>query len=76
MSVNEKMVEVYRAVGELEAQVIQSLLESYGIPSLLKSNAARSVHAFAVDGMGEVRVMVWERVADKARVLIKGRDDG
>ena len=76
MSVNEKMVEVYRAVGELEAQIIQSLLESYGIPSLLKSNAAHSVHAFAVDGMGEVRVMVWERVADKARALIKGRENG
>jgi hypothetical protein len=69
------MIEVYRAVGEEEARIIQGLLESYGIPSLLKSNAARSVHAFAVDGMGEVRVMVWERMADKARSLIKGRGD-
>jgi hypothetical protein len=69
------MIEVYRAVGEEEARIIQGLLESYGIPSLLKSNAARSVHAFAVDGMGEVRVMVWERMADKARSLIKGRED-
>ena len=68
------MVEVYRAAGELEAQVIQGLLESYRIPCLLKSNAARSVHAFAVDGMGEVRVMVWESMADKAKGLIKGRE--
>jgi hypothetical protein len=70
------MIEVYRAVGEEEARIIQGLLESYGIPSLLKSNAARSVHAFTVDGMGEVRVMVWERMADKARSLIKGRENG
>lgn len=69
------MIEVYRAVGEEEARVIQGLLESYGVPSLLKSNAARSVHAFAVDGMGEVRVMVWERMADKARSLITGRGE-
>ena len=68
------MVEVYRAAGELEAQVIKGLLESYRIPCLLKSNAARSVHAFAVDGMGEVRVMVWESMADKAKGLIKGRE--
>ncbi len=75
MNKNKKMIEVYRAVGEEEARVIQGLLENYGIPSLLKSNAARSVHAFAVDGMGEVRIMVWERMADKARSLIKGRDN-
>ena len=75
MSSNEELVEVYRASGEMEAQVIRGLLESWGIPCLLRSNAARSVHAFAVDGMGEVRVMVWEQTADKARSLIKGRED-
>jgi len=75
LSSNEELVEVYRASGEMEAQVIRGLLESWGIPCLLRSNAARSVHAFAVDGMGEVRVMVWEQTADKARSLIKGRED-
>ena len=69
------MIEVYRAVGESEAQLIRGLLESYGIPSLLKSNAAPSVHMFVVDGMGEVRVMVWEEAAEKARELIEGRGD-
>ncbi len=66
------MVEVYRAAGEIEAQVIKSLLESYGIPCLLKSEAAHSVHTFAVDGMGEVRVMVWESMAEEAKGLIRG----
>ncbi len=69
------MVEVYRAVGEMEARVIQGLLDSRDIPSLLKSSAARSVHAFAVDGMGEVRVMVWESDAERARELIESKDD-
>ena len=67
------MVAVYQAVGEMEAQVIKGLLESYGIPCLLKSHAARSVHVFAVDGMGEVTVMVWESMAEKARKLIEGK---
>ena len=66
------MVEVYKTSGEMEAQVIKGLLESYGIPCFLKSNAAPSVHMFTVDGMGEVRVMVWEHMADKARELIEG----
>ena len=76
MSKNEGMIEVYRAVGEAEAMVIQGLLESYGIPCLLKSDAAHSVHAFAVDGMGEVRIMVWESTADKAKALIREGDHG
>jgi hypothetical protein len=64
------MVEVYLAHNQMEAQVIKSLLESYGIPCLLKSNAAPSVHVMTVDGMGEVRVMVLESQAAEARELI------
>jgi len=67
------MVEVYQATGEMEAQLIKGLLKSYGIPCLLKSNAAGSVHAFAVDGLGEVKIMVWKSTAEKAKQLIKGR---
>lgn len=69
---NEQLVEVYRARGEAEAQVIKGLLESYDIPCLLQSNAAPSVHMFTVDGMGEVRVMVRESMADEVRELIGG----
>ena len=69
------MVEVYQARGEAEALVIKGLLESHGIPCLLKSHASPSVHMFAVDGMGEVKVMVWEQAAEQARELINGGDD-
>lgn len=75
MSSNGEMVEVYRANGEMEAQVIRSLLEYHGIPCLLKGEAARHIYGLTVDGIAEVRVMVWERMADRARSLIKGRDD-
>jgi hypothetical protein len=64
------MIEVYRAASEIEAEVIKGLLESNGIPCLLKSHAAHSVHMFAVDGMGEVKVMVLESMAEKAKELI------
>ena len=65
------MIEVYKAKGELEAQVIKGLLEGYGIPCLLQSNAASSVHSFVLDGLGEVRIMVSEKSADEARRLIE-----
>ena len=70
MKNNEKMVQVYHARSEMEAQVIKSLLESYDIPCFFKSNAAPSVHPFTVDGMGEVRIMVLESLAPQARKLI------
>ena len=71
MNKGEKLVEVYKAAGELEAQVIKGLLESHGIPCLLQSHAASSVHPFAIDGLGEVRIMVPEKVADEAKRLIE-----
>ena len=71
MNNSERLVEVYRARGEAEANIIKGLLESYGIPCLLRSLAAPSVHAFAINGMGEVRVMVNESTADKARELVR-----
>ena len=71
MNKNEKLVEVFRASGEAQAKIIQGLLESNGIPSMLKSLAAPSVHVFAVDGMGEYRVMVWESSYEKAKEIVR-----
>ncbi len=71
MNKGKELVEVYKATGEAQALIIKGLLESNGIPCLLKSQAAPSVHAFAVDGMGEVSVMVRQSMAEKANRLIK-----
>jgi hypothetical protein len=70
LSRDEGLVEVYFARNEMEAQVIKSLLEGFGIPSIFKSNAAPSVHQFTMDGMAEVRVMVPAALADEAKELI------
>ena len=64
-----------KSPGELEALTIKSKLESFGIPALLKSNAAGSVHPFVVDGMGEFRVMVAQESEQEARQLISGNKD-
>lgn len=73
MRKKKKLVDIYHASGELEAQIIKGLLESNGIPCILKSDAASSVHAFTVDGMGEVKVAVLASMADEARKLIAGK---
>ena len=75
MSNNEKMVEVYIAPNAMEAQVIKSLLESFDIPCFLKSNAAPSVHVLTMDGMGEVKIMVLESLAERAKELIVSKQN-
>lgn len=75
MNPTKHLIEVYIARGEAEANIIKALLESYGIPSLLKSQAAPSVHAFAVDDMGQVSVMVRSMDADDARELINPKTE-
>jgi hypothetical protein len=67
----EKLVDVYRASGEAEAYIIKGKLEANGIPCILRSNAARSVHMFTVDGMGEIRIAVNESMAEDARQIIE-----
>jgi len=76
LSKEGKLVEVYKAGNDMEAQVIRGLLESYDIPCFLKSNAAPSVHLFTVDGMAEVKILVLESMADRARELIVSDQDG
>ena len=70
------MIEVYKAKGELEAQIIKGLLDSQGIPCILQSSAAPSVHVFTVDGMGKIKVMVHQSMAEEANQLIGDKDNG
>ena len=68
---NQKLVEVYSANGDLEAQVIKGLLESCGITCILQPLAVSSLQDILIPGMGGVRIFVPEESADEARRLIK-----
>jgi hypothetical protein len=75
MNTNDRLVKVYTAHGEMEAQVIRSLLETCGIKSLMQGNAAISVQPFVMDGMGEIKIMVVETQAEEARKIIEANAD-
>jgi hypothetical protein len=64
------LVTVHTASGQLQAQVIKTKLESAGIPALLDYESAGVVLGITVDGLGEVRVMVPEGLAEEARALL------
>lgn len=63
--------EVYKAWGSAEAMVIKSFLHSQGIPCLLKGLVVQSVHAFSMDGLGEIKILVPEKDRDRAEELLK-----
>jgi hypothetical protein len=63
------LVEVRRCE-QAEAMVVKSLLESEGIPTLLRSRFTTSLHPFTVGSQGEIVIFVPEAEAGRARALV------
>ena len=63
------LVEVHRC-DQREALVVKGLFESEGIPVLLRSRIAHSVHPFTVGSQGEVILLVPRADADRSRRLL------
>ena len=63
------LVAVHRC-DQSEAMVVKSLFESEGIPTLLRSRIAHSVHPFTVGSQGEVVILVPERETARSRRLL------
>lgn len=75
MNNKTKLVEVYSANGDLEAQVIKGLLESHGMTCLLQPHAVSSLQNIIVPGLGGVRVLVSAEEAGQATGLIEAKGD-
>jgi hypothetical protein len=50
--------------------VVKSLFESEGIPTLLRSRLAHSVHPFTVGAQGEVVILVPKKEVARTRALL------
>ncbi len=68
-----KLEKVYTASGQLEAHVIKGKLESEGIPALLQYES--QILGITVDGLGQVRIMVPEHLAERAKEIIARSED-
>jgi hypothetical protein len=69
MSAREPLVTI-RTAKYMEAQIIKGRLESEGIPVLLNYESAGLVYGITVDGLGEVKIMVPERLAEEAKEIL------
>jgi len=70
LSREPKLVAVYTA-SYLEAQIIKSHLENEGIPAILSYESAGLVFGLTVDGVGQVKVMAPEHLAQEAREILQ-----
>ena len=66
---DEDLVEVRRCAGP-EAAVLKALFDSEGIPTVLRSRIAHSVHPFTVGAQGEVVIFVPKADASRAAGLM------
>jgi flagella basal body P-ring formation protein FlgA len=69
------LTELHRC-GQAEAVVLKSLLESEGIPALLRTRMAQSVYPFSVGAQGEVVVLVPESDIVRGRSLLARLESG
>lgn len=65
-----KLTEIYRANGEIDAQMIRSILEANGVECMLSGESVRLTHAIMIDGLAEVKILVREDDAARARDAI------
>jgi len=52
------LVEIYIAAGQVEASVVQSLLEAHGIPVMAVQESLGALYTISNSVLGEVRLLV------------------
>jgi hypothetical protein len=75
MEKKDKLVTIYKAANQIEAELIKGLLESEDIPTLLKYESLGQVYGLTVDGLGQVEVQVPTKYARDAEDLINCMQD-
>lgn len=66
----EKLITVYTAAGQPEAQIIKGRLENEGIPALLRYESAGIVLGLTIDGLGQVDVQVPASRVEEAKQIL------
>lgn len=67
---NHKLVTVYTALGQMEAEIVRGRLETEQIPAVLVYESVGQVFGLTMDGLGQVQVKVPEQFAAEARAIV------
>ena len=61
---------VYTASGMTQAKIITGRLETEGVQTRLKYEAAGTIYAITIDGLGEVKILVPSEDVDRAVAIL------
>jgi len=73
---NENLVVVYTAQGELDETQVRSFLAAHDIPTSTRGEALRHTHGLTLDGLGAVEIMVVAEHEATARRLLDQAERG
>ena len=62
---------IFRTHSDVEASIVRGLLESHGVPTVVRSDLPHSIFPVAINGLGEVRISVHPEDADEGRRIIE-----
>ena len=71
-----KLVSVYKAAGQLEAEMIKAFLEAQDIPATLNQESIGRTIGLSAGRLGEVQVLVSENQVVEARNVLKEMSEG
>ena len=71
----EKLITVYKAMGQPEAEIVKGRLEVEGIPAILKYESLGSVYGLTVDGLGQVEVQVPCAYVERAKDVVSSAEE-
>jgi hypothetical protein len=66
-----KLVTVYTAVGQPEAEIIRGRLQNEGIPAILRYESLGNVYGILIDGLGQVEIQVPADCAREAKQILE-----
>jgi len=72
---DDELVPLASFQGEYEAKIVQSILASGGIESILKGNIVHGVHPITVDGLGMVTIYVFRKDLREALAVLEQEPD-
>lgn len=73
---DDDLITVFLAQGEVEESQVRLFLEAHGIPTAGRGEALRKTHGFVLDGLGAVAIQVAAEHAERARELLAAVERG
>lgn len=70
METEDKLITVYKACGQIEAEIVKGRLGSENIPTILKYESLGNVFGLTIDGLGQVEVQVPLKYAEQAKEIL------